>query len=74
MEQESTGNLPLLTCECGAKILLLPDLKVMNHAIEVHIAEHIRNVNEVCNKKEIAAHIRQVLTEQLFEKAGDTEE
>ncbi len=46
----------------------------MNHAIEVHIAEHIRNVNEVCNKKEIAAHIRQILTEQLFEKAGDTEE
>lgn len=73
-DTELTGNLPLLICECGAKILLLPDLKVMNHAIEVHVAEHIRSVNEGCKKNEIAAHVRQVLTEQLFEKAGKTEE
>ena len=33
-------RLPLIKCECGAEILLLPDLQTMNRAIKSHVAEH----------------------------------
>jgi hypothetical protein len=31
---------PLIRCECGFEILLVPDLKMMAKAIEVHAAKH----------------------------------
>jgi hypothetical protein len=33
-------RLPIIKCECGAEILLLPDLKAMDRAINAHVAEH----------------------------------
>jgi hypothetical protein len=33
-------RLPLINCECGAEILLLPDLQAMNRAIKTHVAKH----------------------------------
>jgi hypothetical protein len=33
-------NLPTITCECGQKFLLLPDLQTMGQAIEKHALEH----------------------------------
>ncbi|MGD0644737.1 MAG: hypothetical protein ABSA75_07520 [Candidatus Bathyarchaeia archaeon] len=33
-------RLPIINCECGAEILLLPDLQAMNRAIKAHVAEH----------------------------------
>jgi hypothetical protein len=33
-------NLPILKCECGYEILLLPDLKTLGKAIEEHAMEH----------------------------------
>jgi hypothetical protein len=35
-------NLPTIKCECGHKILLLPDLQAMGQAIEKHALEHKR--------------------------------
>ena len=29
-----------ITCQCGAQILLVPDLKEMNSSIEAHVKEH----------------------------------
>ncbi len=36
-------HLPLITCVCGAEILLIPDLNAMNLAIEAHAAQHRKN-------------------------------
>jgi hypothetical protein len=69
--RELSGHLPLLTCECGAEILLLPDLRVMNHAIEVHVAEHRRKEEDSSKAAKTASHIRQILIEQLFGKASE---
>jgi len=33
-------RLPIINCECGAEILLVPDLQAMNRAIKAHVAEH----------------------------------
>ena len=33
-------GLPIISCECGAEILVVPDLKAMNRAIQAHVAKH----------------------------------
>jgi hypothetical protein len=33
-------GLPTIRCVCGLRILVVPDLKAMNHAIKNHLAEH----------------------------------
>jgi hypothetical protein len=33
-------RLPIINCECGAEILLLPDLQAMNRAIKAHVAKN----------------------------------
>lgn len=33
-------RLPLIKCECGTEILVLPDLRAMNRAINTHVAKH----------------------------------
>ena len=35
-------RLPLIKCECGSEILLLPDLLAMNRAIKNHASEHAK--------------------------------
>ena len=39
--------LPIIICECGAKILVVPDLKAMNRAIETHVNEHRKNERRI---------------------------
>ena len=70
-DREIVEHLPLLKCECGAEILLLPDLKVMNHAIEVHVAGHRKKEKDPRKAAAAASHIRQILTEQLFKKTSE---
>lgn len=69
--RKSQGSLPLLKCECGAEILLLPDLKVMNHAIEVHVSEHRKKERDPHKAAVTAAHIREILIKQLLKKASE---
>ena len=33
-------GMPTIRCVCGLRILVVPDLKAMNHAIRNHVAEH----------------------------------
>jgi hypothetical protein len=40
MNKNLKGHLPLIKCECGAEILLLPDLQAMNRAIKTHASKH----------------------------------
>jgi len=37
---EIKRSLPTIRCVCGRKILVVPDLKAMNKAINDHVAEH----------------------------------
>jgi len=60
----------LIKCECGAKILLLPDLKEMNCAIEAHVAKHKKMNKSTAKAKITIGKIRQNLTQQVIEKAA----
>ncbi len=52
---DSDGNLkerlPIINCECGAEILVVPDLQAMDRAIKTHVAEHRKN--EINSKKNV---------------------
>ncbi len=56
-------RLPTIKCECGAEILLLPDLPAMNRAINAHAAEH-RKKRRNAQKNEFAqSNISQLLSQ-----------
>ncbi|HUJ84101.1 MAG TPA: hypothetical protein VLV84_00670 [Candidatus Acidoferrales bacterium] len=38
-------QMPIVRCMCGAKILVVPDLKAMNRAVNNHIVEHRKTGN-----------------------------
>lgn len=44
-KQRVNSKMPIITCTCGAKILLIPNLTAMDRAIKNHKAQH-RSVNE----------------------------
>ena len=40
LDKQLKGLSPVVCCECGAEILLVPDLKAMDLAIKAHVAKH----------------------------------
>ncbi len=52
-------HMPIIRCECGYEILVLPDLKAMNFAINKHVADH-RKANDGSEK------LTEFLTEQVM--------
>jgi hypothetical protein len=59
-----------LKCECGAEILLIPDLAAMSRAIEEHLATHSAlGANDKINLHAVS-RIRDNLISQVFEKAS----
>jgi hypothetical protein len=63
----SMRNLPTIQCECGHKILLIPDLKAMGQAIEEHALEHKRKY--ALNEEETNA-LENTLIAQVLELAS----
>ena len=57
--------MPIIHCTCGAPILVLPDLKAMNKAIENHIAVHSRK-----SRVDLTNELRDFLIKQLFAVAA----
>lgn len=55
-------RLPTIKCECGAEILVLPDLQAMNRAIKAHAAEHRKR------KRSGQSNVSQLLSQLLLIK------
>ena len=60
-------------CECGAEILLLPDLKAMGRAIEVHVALHMKGAKSPVFSNAEASHLRDALIIQVLRISGEHE-
>ena len=74
--RESQATVPALMqqtirCECGAQILLVPDLKAMSQAIELHLNEHQKKGCDVEAEAEVE-RIRDDLIKQTLTKAAKT--
>lgn len=52
-------RMPIVRCACGSEILVLPDLKAMNIAIENHVAEHKK-------ERDSSEKVTAFLTEQVL--------
>jgi hypothetical protein len=39
-QAKTPANVQTVTCECGTRILVLPDVKAMSTAIEAHVKSH----------------------------------
>ena len=63
----SDSSLQFIKCECGERILILPNAKMMGTAIERHILE--QHKNKGANQVE-ADRIENALIAQLFKKAS----
>ena len=61
-------HLPLITCDCGAQILLVPDLRAMNLAIKAHVAEPEKNAQEKVNT---SRNISQLLSQLTLIKTSE---
>jgi len=57
-------RLPIINCECGAEILVVPDLQAMNRAIKTHADEH-RKITRYTQKKQITPNRVTELLSQL---------
>jgi hypothetical protein len=63
-------SLPVVVCSCGAEILLIPNVKEMNKAIEAHIAEHTKKIKSTKEAEAEAERIRDDLIIKVLDKAS----
>jgi hypothetical protein len=59
-------KMPVFTCSCGAKILVVPDLKEMARVIKNHQIEHARITGKCITEKLLTEQMLKVLSEQIF--------
>ncbi len=57
------NRMPIVRCVCGYEILVVPDLKAMNVAINKHVAEHKKPFDG-------SENLTEFLTEQVLIVAG----
>jgi hypothetical protein len=68
MDKSLKAGLPIICCECGAEILVVPDLKAMNHAIKTHVAEHRKKESDTKKSKFTSGRISQLLSQLVLVK------
>ncbi|MCW4006050.1 MAG: hypothetical protein NWF04_05585 [Candidatus Bathyarchaeota archaeon] len=61
-------RLLVLKCECGTKILLIPDVEVMSRAIATHVEEHRSRERDPIKAEANAQRIENTLIRQLITK------
>lgn len=59
--QQFRSKMPIVTCVCGAKILVVPDVAAMDRAIKNHKAEH-KNADE----EFLISQILEIASKQLL--------
>ncbi len=68
--KKKIGNtMPVVECFCGARILLVPDVKKMSEAIEAHAMEHAQNFSTKKEKEAEVERIRDELIAKVLAKA-----
>jgi len=66
-KKKNVKPLPIITCKCGAQILLVPDVAAMSRAIERHVLSH-KTKEKKLKAKELDA-LRDDLIAKVFERA-----
>ncbi len=64
-------RLPLIRCECGAEILVVPDLRAMNRAIKTHVTEHSKSEKNAQKNLGPSIKISRLLSQLTLIKASE---
>lgn len=64
-------NARAIVCECGAKILIIPDLDGMAKCIEAHAAKHEKNQTEPEKAEAEYSRIEEQLTQKVLMSIGE---
>lgn len=70
-DKDLKEHLPIIYCECGAEILVLPDLPAMNRAIETHVAEHQNKARNAKSNVITYSNISQLLSQLSLSKINE---
>ena len=62
-KNKSSSGMPIVKCDCGAKIMVVPDLAAMDRAITAHIVEHKGADEQFLIRQILNAASEQVLPE-----------
>ena len=62
----SHRKIDTIRCECGAEIKIVPDVRSMGEAIEIHVAMHIEKMKPLAEEEAEADRLRDALIAQLF--------
>ncbi len=65
-ERSQQKGMPIVKCVCGFQILVVPDMKAMDLAVERHIEKHAKLSKRFKKKRIAAGFLRQFLTEQIL--------
>jgi len=68
LDKQLKGRLPVVCCECGAEILLVPDLQAMDLAIKAHVAKHKGKERKVEGNGRSSGKISQLLSQLTLKK------
>lgn len=70
MSRNLDRKLPVVVCECGFKILLVPDLEEMVRSIEAHATIHERSQTDTEKAKAEHSRIEELLTQKVLISIG----
>jgi len=62
----SHGKIDTIRCECGKEIMVVPDVRAMDEAIEIHVAMHIEKMKPLAEEDAEANRLREALIAQCF--------
>jgi hypothetical protein len=71
VDKDLKERLPIIYCECGAEILLLPDLPAMNRAIKTHAIEHQKKTRNAKSNIINLSNISQLLSQLSLRKISE---
>jgi hypothetical protein len=62
IEGTSTNKMPIFLCDCGAQILIVPDISAMNAAIGAHLVLHKQLTGKTLTEQELTEKILSILS------------
>jgi hypothetical protein len=75
MKNKSNGNsrkMPIIVCECGQEILVIPDLGEMIRCIEAHARSHSEKERNPCESEAEFNRIEEELTQKVLVELAKT--
>jgi hypothetical protein len=65
-EEFHQSKMPIFTCSCGEKILIVPDVKAMNEALKNHLPNHKKTTNQTITEQALVEEMLKQLANGYF--------